>query len=85
MPLFLNRQCDGTLGWHPATDGLRGTDAYPASGARAAGPLAAMTFSTPFGERWTKLLMASGDRTLFAALSRPQLAAGCASHRRLCH
>jgi hypothetical protein len=44
-----------------------------------------MTFSTPFGERWTKLLMASGDRTLFAALSRPQLAAGCASHRRYCH
>ena len=65
-------------GWHPVNDDLTGTAA--AYGDFSTDPLADSTFGVPFADSgFTEYLLASGDFSMWASLTRAELASQCGS------
>ena len=63
-------------GWHRAKDNLAGTEKY---GTLTADSRSDTSFSVPFGNRFTKYLLASGDMSMWVIITKSELASRCAA------
>jgi hypothetical protein len=64
---LVRRVHGGSAEWHRSTDDLAGIDLY---GEYSRNATSDTSFSTPFGQKYTKVLLASGDRTSWIILDR---------------